>query len=192
MRPTTRLRQLLAQPGAIVAPGVADALNARLVARRGFDAVYMTGAGTTATRLGMPDVGLLTMPEMVDNAARIADASGLPTISDADTGYGGVLNVRRTIQSYERAGVAAVHLEDQVIPKRCGHLSGKQLVPVEEMIAKLKAATDARVDPDFVIIARTDAIAVEGFDAALQLAARYLQPRAHSPFGHEPRPAYRP
>src|SRR5277367_3177424 len=173
MRPTTRLKQLLAQPGAVLAPGVADALNARLVAQHGFDAVYMTGAGTTATRLGMPDVGLLTMTEMVDNAGRIADASGLPVISDADTGYGGVLNVRRTIQSYERAGVAAVHLEDQVMPKRCGHLAGKQLVPVEEMEAKIRAACDARTDPDFVIIARTDAIAVEGFDAALERAARY-------------------
>jgi 2-methylisocitrate lyase-like PEP mutase family enzyme len=173
MRPTTRLRQLLDRPGALVAPGVADALNARLVAKHGFDAVYMTGAGTTATRLGMPDVGLLTMTEMVDNAGRIADASGLPVISDADTGYGGVLNVRRTIQCYERAGVAAVHLEDQVIPKRCGHLAGKQLVPVEEMEAKIRAACDARTDPDFVIIARTDAIAVEGFEAALERAARY-------------------
>jgi len=154
-------------------PGVADALNAKLVLRHGFEAVYMTGAGTTAVRLGMPDVGLLTMTEMVDNAARIADSSGLPVIADADNGYGGVLNVRRTIQAYERAGVAGVHVEDQVMPKRCGHLMGKQLVPVEEMIAKLRAAIDARTDPEFVLIARTDAIAVEGFDAALERAARY-------------------
>jgi 2-methylisocitrate lyase-like PEP mutase family enzyme len=192
MRPTTQLRQLLARPDAIVAPGVADALNARLVAHHGFDAVYMTGAGTTATRLGMPDVGLLTMTEMVDNAARIADASGLPTISDADTGYGGVLNVRRTIQSYERAGVAAVHIEDQVIPKRCGHLAGKQLVPVEEMVAKLKAATDARVDADFVIIARTDAIAVEGFEAALERAQRYREAGADILFVEAPSPTQLP
>jgi 2-methylisocitrate lyase-like PEP mutase family enzyme len=192
MRPTTRLRELLSRPGAIVAPGVADALNARLVARHGFDAVYMTGAGTTATRLGQPDVGLLTMTEMVDNAARIADASALPTISDADTGYGGVLNVRRTIQSYERAGVAAVHLEDQVMPKRCGHLAGKQLVPADEMVAKLKAATDARTDPDFVIIARTDAIAVEGFDAALERAARYREAGADVLFVEAPSEAQLP
>ena len=174
-RTTTRLRELLARPGAVMAPGVADALNAKLVTRHGFEAIYMTGAGTTAVRLGMPDVGLLTMTEMIDNAARIADASGLPLIADADTGYGGVLNVRRTIQGYERAGAAAVHIEDQVIPKRCGHLAGKQLVPVEEMTAKLRAAADARVDADFVLIARTDAVAVEGFDAALERAARYRE-----------------
>jgi 2-methylisocitrate lyase-like PEP mutase family enzyme len=173
MKATTRLRELLKRPGAIMAPGVADALNARLVKRHGFEAIYMTGAGTTAVRLGMPDVGLLTATEMIDNAGRIAEASGLPLIADADNGYGGVLNVRRTIQGYERAGVAGVHLEDQVIPKRCGHLAGKQVVPVEEGIAKIRAAADARTDKDFVIIARTDAIAVEGFDAALERAERY-------------------
>jgi 2-methylisocitrate lyase-like PEP mutase family enzyme len=173
MRPTTRLRQLISREGAIVAPGVADALNARLVAHHNFEAIYMTGAGTAATRLGMPDVGLLTMTEMVDNAARIADAARLPVIADADTGYGGVLNVRRTIQSYERAGVAAVHLEDQVIPKRCGHLSGKQIVPAEEMVSKIKAAVDARVDQDFLLIARTDGIAVEGFERTLERAEIY-------------------
>ena len=169
-----------------MAPGVADALNARLVARHGFEAIYMTGAGTTAVRLGMPDVGLLTMTEMVDNAARIADASGLPLIADADNGYGGVLNVRRTIQAYERAGAAAVHLEDQVIPKRCGHLAGKQLVPVEEMAAKIRAAADARSDADFTLIARTDAIAVEGFEAALERAARYREAGADVLFVEAP------
>jgi 2-methylisocitrate lyase-like PEP mutase family enzyme len=173
MRNTTRLRQLLTRPGALMAPGVADALHAKLVRRHGFEALYMTGAGTTAVRLGMPDVGLLTMTEMVDNATRIADASGLPLIADADNGYGGVLNVRRTIQAYERAGVAAVHLEDQDMPKRCGHLMGKQLVPAEEMVAKIRAAADARTDPDFVLIARTDAVAVEGFEPAIERALRY-------------------
>ena len=192
MKPTARLRNLLARPGAVMAPGVADALNARLVKRHGFEAVYMTGAGTTAVRLGMPDVGLLTMTEMVDNAARIADASGLPVIADADNGYGGVLNVRRTIQAYERAGVAAVHLEDQVMPKRCGHLAGKQLVPVEEMVAKLRAAADARTDADFVLIARTDAIAVEGFEAALERAARYREAGADMLFVEAPGPAELP
>jgi 2-methylisocitrate lyase-like PEP mutase family enzyme len=175
MRHTATLRQLIERPGALMAPGVADALNARLVRRHGFEAIYMTGAGTTAVRLGMPDVGLLTMTEMVDNAARIADASGLPLIADADNGYGGVLNVRRTIQAYEKAGAAAVHLEDQVMPKRCGHLMGKQLVPVEEMVAKIRAAADARIDRDFVLIARTDAIAVEGFEPALERAERYKE-----------------
>jgi 2,3-dimethylmalate lyase len=186
MRPTTKLRELIARPGVLMAPGVADALNAKLVRRHGFEAVYMTGAGTTAVRLGMPDVGLLTMTEMIDNAARIADASGLPLIADADNGYGGVLNVRRTIQGYERAGAAAVHLEDQVIPKRCGHLAGKQLVPVEEMTAKIRAAADARTDRDFVLIARTDAIAVEGFDAALERAARYREAGADVLFVEAP------
>lgn len=175
MRLTTQLRQLLARPGALMAPGVADALNAKLVQRHGFEAVYMTGAGTSAVRLGMPDVGLLTMTEMVDNAARIADASELPVIADADNGYGGVLNVRRTIQAYERAGIAAVHIEDQVMPKRCGHLMGKQLVPVEEMVAKIRAAADARTDADFVLIARSDAISVEGFEPALERALRYRE-----------------
>ena len=186
MRPTTRLRQLLERPGAVMAPGVADALNAKLVARNGFEAIYMTGAGTSAVRLGMPDVGLLTMTEMVDNAGRIADSSGLPLIADADNGYGGVLNVRRTIQAYERAGVAAVHIEDQVMPKRCGHLMGKQLVPADEMTAKIRAAVDARGDADFVVIARTDAVAVEGFDAALERAERYREAGADVLFVEAP------
>jgi 2-methylisocitrate lyase-like PEP mutase family enzyme len=169
-----------------MAPGVADALNARLVKRHGFEALYMTGAGTTAVRLGMPDVGLLTASEMIDNAGRIAEASGLPLVADADNGYGGVLNVRRTIQGYERAGVAGVHLEDQVIPKRCGHLAGKQVVPVEEAVAKIRAAADARTDPDFVLIARTDAVAVEGFEAALERAARYREAGADMLFIEAP------
>jgi 2-methylisocitrate lyase-like PEP mutase family enzyme len=192
MRPTTQLRKLIARPGALMAPGVADALNARLVRRHGFEAVYMTGAGTTAVRLGMPDVGLLTMTEMVDNAARIAEASGLPVIADADTGYGGVLNVRRTVRAYERAGVAAIHIEDQEMPKRCGHLMGKQLVPVEEMQAKIRAAVDAREDRDFVLIARTDAIAVEGFEAALERAGRYREAGADVLFVEAPGPAELP
>lgn len=176
----------MARPGALMAPGVADALNARLVRKHGFDAIYMTGAGTAATRLGMPDVGLLTMTEMIDNAQRIADSSGLPLIADADNGYGGVLNVRRTIQGFERAGVAGVHLEDQEFPKRCGHLAGKQLVPADEMVSKIRAAVDARTDPDFVIIARTDAIAVEGFDAAIERAQRYREAGADALFVEAP------
>lgn len=186
MKPTARLRQLMARPGAIMAPGVADAMNARIVAKHDFEAIYMTGAGTTAVRLGMPDVGLLTMTEMADNAGRIAEASGLPLIADGDNGYGGVLNVRRTVQAYERAGVAAIHIEDQVMPKRCGHLSGKTLVPRDEMESKIKAAVDARVDPDFVVIARTDAIAVEGFDAALERAVRYREAGADMLFVEAP------
>ena len=172
-RPTTTLRRLLQGPEILLVPGVADGINARLAAKEGFKAIYMTGAGTTAARLGMPDVGLLTMTEMADNAQRIAEASGLPLIADADTGYGGVVNVRRTVRAYERAGVAALHIEDQGWPKRCGHLSGKTVIPVEEMVAKIRAAVDARQDPDFQIIARTDAVAVEGYEAAIERARRY-------------------
>ena len=143
-KPTTRLRQLLARPGCTVAPGVADALAARLVAREGFDAVYMTDFGTSLTRLGMPDVGLLTASEMVDNAGRIVDASGLPVIADADTGYGNPINARRTIRDYEKAGVAGVtgvHIEDQVWPKRCGHLAGKRVIPaMQNLLRELKRA----------------------------------------------------
>jgi 2,3-dimethylmalate lyase len=185
-RPTRRLRRLLAEPGLIVAPGVADALNARLVAAEGFKAIYMTGGGTSAVRLGMPDVGLLTMPEMVDNAGRIADASGLPVISDADTGYGNAINVLRTVRAFEKAGVAAIHLEDQSLPKRCGHLAGKSLVTPVEMADKIRAACDARVDQDFVIIARTDAIAVEGLDRALERARRYEEAGADMVFVEAP------
>ena len=185
-RMTTRLRRLLEAPELLIAPGVAECVGARLVAEQGFDALYMTGAGTTASRLGMPDVGLLGVTEMADNAGRIADAAGLPLIADADTGYGGPINVRRTIRCYERAGVAGVHLEDQDWPKRCGHLAGKTLIPVEEMCAKVRAAVDARSDPDFIVIARTDAIAVEGFEAALGRAKAYEEAGADVLFVEAP------
>ena len=185
-RMTARLRALLAQPGCIIAPGVADALGARLVALEGFDVVYMTGFGTSLTRLGMPDVGLLTATEMIDNAARIVDASGLPVVADADTGYGNPVNVRRTIRDYERAGVAGVHLEDQQWPKRCGHLSGKRVIPTAEMVAKLKSACDARQDRDFLVIARTDAIAVEGIEAAFDRAQQYHEAGADVLFVEAP------
>jgi 2-methylisocitrate lyase-like PEP mutase family enzyme len=165
---------------------VADALAARLVAREGFEAVYMTGFGTSLTRLGMPDVGLLTASEMTDNAGRIADASGLPVIADADTGYGNPINTRRTIRDYEKAGVAGVHIEDQVWPKRCGHLAGKRVIPAAEMVAKIKAACDARHDPDFLVIARCDAIAVEGLEAALARGERYREAGADMLFIEAP------
>lgn len=180
-RMTTRMRELIAEPKLTQIPGVIDAAWARVVASEGYDAVYMTGAGTSASRLGWPDVGLLTMTEMVDNAGRIADAcltkegKQLPLIADADTGYGGPLNVRRTIQAYERAGVAGVHIEDQSWPKRCGHLAGKAVIPTEDMCMHIRAACDARHDDDFVVIARTDAIAVEGFQAGLDRAAAYAE-----------------
>ena len=185
-RPTARFRALMKKPGCIMAPGVADALAARLVALEGFEAVYMTGFGTSLTRLGAPDVGLITATEMVDNAARIAEASGLPLIADADTGYGNPINTRRTIRDYERAGVAGVHIEDQVWPKRCGHLAGKRVIATNEMVAKIKAACDARIDPDFTIIARCDAIAVEGLDAALERGERYREAGADMLFIEAP------
>jgi len=185
IRPTQALRQLLAGKELILAPGVADAMNARVVVKEGFQALYMTGSGTAAVRLGMPDIGLLTMSEMVDNAGRIAEASGLPLIADADTGYGNPINVYRTIRAYERAGVAAVHLEDQQWPKRCGHFAGKTLVPVEEMVGKVKAAVDAREDRDFIIIARTDAYSVEGFERALERARLYEEAGADVIFVEE-------
>jgi carboxyvinyl-carboxyphosphonate phosphorylmutase len=177
-----RLRALLAQGRPVLAPGVFDALGARLVAEAGFDAAYMTGFGTAAARLGRPDVGLLTMTEMVENARNIVGAVDLPVISDADTGYGNAVNVIRTVQEFERAGVAAVHLEDQLSPKRCGHLDGKQLVSADEMGAKVRAAVAARASDDFVIIARTDAAAVEGLDAAIERGRRYRDEGADALF----------
>jgi 2-methylisocitrate lyase-like PEP mutase family enzyme len=187
---TTRLRELLARPGCIMAPGAYDALSARMIARAGFEAVYMTGYGTSVTRLGMPDVGLLTASEMLDNTSRIVDASGLPVEVDIDTGYGNAINVARTVRDFEKAGAAALHLEDQVSPKRCGHLQGKRVISTAEMVGKIKAACDARRDPDLVLIIRTDAIAVEGIEAALERGERYREAGAdmlfiEAPIGRE-------
>jgi 2,3-dimethylmalate lyase len=188
MRVTTRLRELLAGPDLVVAPGAYDALSARLIAQAGFPVVYMTGFGTAASVLGQPDVGLLTMSEMVSRAAALAAVVGdLPLIADADTGYGNPINVRRTIREYERAGVAAVHIEDQVWPKKCGHMEGKQVIPLNEMVQKIHAAVDARQDPDFVIIARTDANAVYGFEDALQRGQAYHEAGADVVFIEAPR-----
>ncbi len=151
-------------------PGAYDALSARLVERAGFPAVYMTGFGVSAARLGLPDLGFAGLGEMADQARNLASAVGIPVIADADTGYGNALQVRRTVEQYERAGVAALHLEDQVAPKRCGHLDGKQVVPLEEFVGRVRAAVEARSDPDLLVIARTDAIAVTGFDDAVRRA----------------------
>lgn len=175
MKTTTQLRQLLREPVIIVAPGAYDCLTAKLIAREGFPAVYMTGAGTALTRLGQPDLGVATLSEMVANAAAIASTVAIPLIADADTGYGGALNVYRTVREYEKAGVAALHIEDQVFPKRCGHLEGKQVVPTEEMVIKLRAAVEARTDEDFVLIARTDALAVTGLDDTLRRCHAYIE-----------------
>jgi carboxyvinyl-carboxyphosphonate phosphorylmutase len=181
-----RLRKLLVGPAIIQAPGAYDALGAKLIERAGFPAVYLTGAGISYTQLGRPDIGLLTASEMALQAGRIAEAVVVPVIADMDTGYGNFLNVQRAVRDYERAGVAGFHVEDQVMPKRCGHLAGKELVPVEEMVGKLRAALDARGDPDTVVIARTDARTVEGFEAALERAHRYVEAGADAIFLESP------
>ena len=177
-----RLRALLESGTTIVAPGAFDPLAARLVEEAGFPAVYMTGFGTSAALIGRPDVGLLTMTEMAGNAGRIAGCVDIPVIADADTGYGNALNVIRTVGAYEAAGVAGIHIEDQVAPKKCGHMEGKQVIAAAEMAAKVRAAVEARTDPDFVIIARTDARAVEGLAAALDRARLYLEAGADALF----------
>ncbi len=188
MRVTTRLRELLAGPDLLVAPGAYDALSARLIAQAGFSVAYMTGFGTAASVLGQPDVGLLTMSEMVSRAAALAAVAGdLPLIADADNGYGNPINVRRTIREYERARVAGLHIEDQVWPKKCGHMEGKQVIPLDEMVQKICAAVDARQDPDFVIIARTDANAVHGLEDALRRGKAYREAGADVIFIEAPR-----
>ncbi len=172
--PGALLRNLLSRQEPLMAPGAFDGLSARLIEEAGFDAVYMTGFGAAASVLGRPDVGLLTMTEMVEHARQISQAvSPLPVIADADTGYGNPISVIRTVQQYELAGVAAIHIEDQVAPKKCGHMAGKEVIPKQEMVAKIEAAVAARRSSDFVIIARTDARAVEGLDAALDRAKSY-------------------
>jgi carboxyvinyl-carboxyphosphonate phosphorylmutase len=167
------LRQLLRQPGIIVAPGAYDCLTAKLIEREGFPAVYMTGAGTAVTQVGLPDLGFVTLTEMVAHASAMTSTIQVPLIADADTGYGGAWNVYRTVREYEKAGVAALHIEDQAFPKRCGHLEGKEVIALEEMLVKIRAASDARSDDDFVLIVRTDALAVTGLDDTLRRCAAF-------------------
>jgi methylisocitrate lyase len=171
--PGRRLRDLIAI-GTIAVPGAFNAAVALLAARAGFEAVYVSGAGLANGVAGVPDVGLLTLPEVAQQAAYIAEAVSLPVIVDVDTGFGEPLQVRRTVRELERAGAAAIHLEDQESPKRCGHLAGKRLIPAEEMAWKIAAAVEARRDPDFLLIARTDARSVEGLEAAIIRAKRYV------------------
>ncbi len=185
MTQASRFRELLHRDGMVVAPGAYDCITAKLIAQAGFDAVYMTGAGTAAT-LGYPDFGLVTMSEMVGNARRIAAAVDLPVIADADTGYGNELNVFRTVREYETSGVAGIHIEDQGFPKKCGHLDDKEIVPREDWLAKIRAAAAARRDRDFVIIARTDARAVAGFDEAIARANAALAAGADMAFVEAP------
>lgn len=181
------LRERLACAPILVAPGVYDGLTAALAEAAGFEALYLSGAAVAYTRLGRPDIGLSTMSEMADTMALIRDRVKLPVIIDADTGFGNALNARRTMQVYERAGASALQVEDQTYPKRCGHLSDKSLIPASEMAGKIAAMADARASDATLIIARTDAIAVEGFEAALARAEMYLGAGADALFIEAPR-----
>jgi methylisocitrate lyase len=186
MRRTTRFRELIEDPEILILPGVHDALSARIAAEAGFSAVTCGGYAATASLLGAPDIAQLSMTEMADLYARLCDATTLPILADADTGYGNAVNVARTVRAFERAGVAALFIEDQVAPKRCGHMDGKRVIPVAEMVAKLKAALDARTDRDLVIMARTDARAIEGLEAAIERAQIYREAGADVIFVEAP------
>jgi 2-methylisocitrate lyase-like PEP mutase family enzyme len=173
MKTTRRLRELLAAPGVIRSLGAHDVFTARLIEAAGLETVFVGGFGTAASLLGLPDVGLLTLTEMADAVRRMAQRVAVPVVADGDTGHGDLHNVVRTVREFEAAGAAGVLLEDQVTPKRCGHFQGKQVIPADEMVLKLRAAQGARRDPDFVIVARTDACAVEGIGGAIERANRY-------------------
>ena len=187
--PGSILRSLLLEPEILIAPGAHNAFTARIIEQAGFHAVYVTGSGAAMDLLGFPDLGFLTMTEMVAHARNIVQATRLPVIADGDTGYGNALNVMRTLREYERAGVAGVHIEDQVAPKRCGHFAGKEVISREEMIGKIRAALDAREDPSLVIIARTDARAVLGLDEAIERGISYARAGADMVFVDAPESA---
>ena len=182
-----RLRELLRQRKAVLLPGAANALAARVIEDLGFQAIYVTGAGVTNTFLGMPDIGLMSVTELAAHVAAMREVVALPLIVDADTGFGNAINVARTVQILERSGANAIQLEDQDFPKRCGHFSGKSVIPREEMVQKIHAAVDARNDPDLVIMARTDAIAVNGLDDAMERAVAYIEAGADMTFVEAPR-----
>lgn len=181
-----RMRELFKEKKTIVAPGAHDMLTAKIIARLGFDAVYMTGYGQSASHLGRPDIGLMTMSEMVIRAANMVEATGIPVIADADTGFGNAVNVMRTVREYEKAGVAVIQLEDQVMPKKCGHMIGREVILKEEMIGKIKAAVDTRINPDFMIMARTDARTVFGIEEAIERAHAYKDAGADIIFVESP------
>ncbi len=185
MKASQRLRALLAGDQVHVAPGVFDGISARLVEQAGFDLLYASG-GAISRSMGYPDMGLLSMSEVVTRLAPIVDSVTIPVIADADTGYGNALNAQRAVREFERLGVAGLHLEDQLFPKRCGHYEDKSIVPAAEMVQKIRAARDAAQDPDLVIIARTDAIAVEGLSAAIDRAAAYAEAGADVLFVEAP------
>ncbi|HVM79335.1 MAG TPA: oxaloacetate decarboxylase [Stellaceae bacterium] len=184
--PNQRLKQALAERRALLVPGAANALTARIIEDLGFEAIYLTGAGLANTSLGVPDIGLVTMTELVEATSAISAATTLPLIVDGDTGFGNELNVVRTVRALERAGAAAIQLEDQVFPKKCGHFAGKAVIPAAEMVAKIRAAAEARRSADFLLIARTDARAIEGLDAAIERAERYAGAGADVTFVEAP------
>jgi len=184
---TTRLRELLAGEGPLLLPGAPNALTARGIEETGYQAAYVSGAGVTNTYLGMPDLGLLSLSELVDHVSAMADAVSIPLVVDADTGFGNALNVQRTVRKLERAGAAAIQIEDQVSPKKCGHFTGTEVVSRDEMVGKVRAAVDARDDADLVIIARSDARSTEGIEAACERAASYRDAGADMLFVEAPR-----
>lgn len=186
MRSTTRLKSLLLERKALTLPGAANAMFARVIEEQGFEACYVTGAGIANMHLGAPDIGLTTLTEIANAVAAIADAVSLPLLVDADTGFGNALNLYRTVRVLERAGAAGLQIEDQVFPKKCGHFSGKEVVPTADMVAKIKAAVDARRDGDLQIIARTDARAIEGLDAAIDRAHAFIEAGADVTFVEAP------
>jgi 2-methylisocitrate lyase-like PEP mutase family enzyme len=184
--PGARLRRLLERTEPLVVPGCADALTARLAQAAGFEALYATGAGIANSLLGRPDVGLTTMTEVLAQVGRMCDAVDLPIVADIDTGFGNAINAGRTARAFERAGVAAVQIEDQVFPKRCGHFAGTEVIPLDEMLGKLRAVLDARADPSLVVIARTDALAGHGFDVAVERALAFADAGADAIFVEAP------
>ncbi|GAA5066216.1 oxaloacetate decarboxylase [Roseibacterium beibuensis] len=185
MKASTRLRELMAGGGPVVAPGGYDGISARIIERTDFPAVYASG-GAIARSAGIPDLGLISMAEITDRLATMVDAVGIPIIADADTGYGNALNAQHMVRAFERAGVAGFHLEDQQFPKRCGHYDDKSIVPVREMAQKIRAVKDAATDPDLVVIARTDGLAVEGFEATIDRSHAYMEAGADVIFVEAP------
>ncbi|MFZ4786887.1 MAG: isocitrate lyase/PEP mutase family protein [Beijerinckiaceae bacterium] len=186
MRSTTRFKQLLSRKQALTLPGAANAMFARVVEDLGFEACYVSGAGIANMHLGAPDIGLTTLTEIANAVSAISDAIKLPLMVDGDTGFGNAVNMHRTIKVLERAGAAAIQIEDQVFPKKCGHFNGKEVIPCAEMVAKIKAAVDARTDSDFQIIARTDARAIEGIDKAIERAHAFIEAGADATFVEAP------
>jgi 2-methylisocitrate lyase-like PEP mutase family enzyme len=186
MKNTTRLRDLIARRDASVLPGAPNALFARIIETAGFEAAYITGAGIANMELGVPDVGLTSVTEVAETIARIADVVNIPLLADGDTGFGNPVNMVRTVRLFERAGASGIQIEDQVFPKKCGHFAGKEVIPLPDMLAKIRAAVDSRIDPHFQIIARTDARAVHGIDAAIERGQAFVEAGADVIFVEAP------